>query len=114
MTIMGQEDEIEEAARLIARDMFRSDLQFDPSRLAREILAPRIATVAELRGFIADLQAARDEWHARVKVLLVENADLREALEQCVDDFGDSFCVCPDTKEQAIRALTAALREGDQ
>jgi hypothetical protein len=43
-------------------------------------------------------------WSEAMK-LKSENECLREALEQAVDDFGDSHCVCEDTKQMCIAAL---------
>ena len=45
--------------------------------------------------------------------LLYEIERLRAALEQAVSDFGDSHCVCEDTKQMCIAALSSGQRETD-
>jgi hypothetical protein len=49
----------------------------------------------------------------RIAALEAENARLREALDQLVDDMGETgLCVCQAAKEQAIAALATKENEG--
>jgi hypothetical protein len=73
------------------------------------------AEIERLRGQIAAQETIITTYRDGTQRAVADNADLRatiadltDALEQAIDDFGDSHCVCEATKQQCIAALAKA------